>query len=157
VFVLAALLAFALGGKEAAPEAAAPRLGAVLKIGQLSMQSGVMALYGQQQHRGFMLGLEYVSGGQKDAAGRFIVAGRPVEVILRDTEGNPQKGTQLARELIESDGVELLQGPVSSAVAAALTTIAEEQEIILMVDPAASAFITGKYFNPYVFRTSRTN
>ena len=164
VFLLAALLAFAGGGKEAAPgaaapegEAAAPRLGAVLKIGQLSMQSGVMALYGQQQHRGFMLGLEYVSGGQKDAAGRFIVAGRPVEVILRDTEGNPQKGTQLARELIESDGVELLQGPVSSAVAAALTTIAEEQEIILMVDPAASAFITGKYFNPYVFRTSRTN
>ncbi|MBN1838280.1 MAG: substrate-binding domain-containing protein, partial [Spirochaetales bacterium] len=121
------------------------------------MQSGVMALYGQQQHRGFMLGLEYVSGGQKDAAGRFVVAGRPVELILRDTEGNPQKGTQLARELIESEGVELLQGPVSSAVAAALTTVAEEYEIILMVDPAASAFITGKYFNPYVFRTARTN
>jgi len=26
-----------------------------------------------------------------------------------------------------------------------------------MVDPAASTFITGAYFNPYVFRTSRTN
>jgi len=160
VMVLAAALAFAGGQKEPAPgaaEQAAQKLGPVLKIGQLSMQSGVMALYGQQQHRGFMLGLEYVSGGQKDPQGRFVVAGRPVEVILRDTEGNPQKGTQLARELIESEGVELLQGPVSSAVAAALTTVAEEQEIILMVDPAASAFITGKYFNPYVFRTSRTN
>jgi branched-chain amino acid transport system substrate-binding protein len=164
VLLLTALVAFAGGQKEpagggAAPEGAteAAKLGPVLKIGQLSMQSGVMALYGQQQHRGFMLGLEYVSGGKTDGEGRFIVAGRPVEVILRDTEGNPQKGTQLARELIESDGVELLQGPVSSAVAAALTTIAEEDQIILMVDPAASAFITGKYFNPYVFRTSRTN
>jgi branched-chain amino acid transport system substrate-binding protein len=138
-------------------EPEAVKLGPVLKIGQLSMQSGVMALYGQQQNRGFLLGLEYVSGGETDDEGRYIVAGRPVEVILRDTEGNPQKGTQLARELIEAEGVELIQGPVSSAVAAALTTIVEEYELILMVDPAASAFTTGKYFNPYVFRTSRTN
>ena len=42
-------------------------------------------------------------------------------------------------------------------MAAALTTVVEENKIILMVDPAASAFTTGKYFNPYVFRTSRTN
>ncbi len=129
----------------------------VLKIGQLSMLSGVMALYGQQQVRGFELGLEYMAEGEQDAEGRWIIAGRPVEVISRDTEGDPEKGVALARELIEKEGVELLQGPVSSAVAAALTTVAEENEIILMVDPAASAFVTGKYFNPYVFRTSRTN
>ena len=145
---------------EAATEEATPEEeeeADVLKIGQLSMQSGVMALYGQQQHRGFMLGLEYASGGETDDEGRYIIAGRPVEVLLRDTEGDPEKGVALARELIEAEGVELLQGPVSSAVAAALTTVAEENEIILMVDPAASAFTTGQYFNPYVFRTSRTN
>jgi len=135
----------------------AEELGEVLRIGQLSMQSGVMALYGQQQNRGFLLGLEYASGGEMDEEGRYIIAGRPVEVLLRDTEGNPETGVQLARELIELEGVELLQGPVSSAVAAALTTVALENEIILMVDPAASAFTTGAYFNPYVFRTSRTN
>lgn len=132
-------------------------LGPVLKIGQLSMLSGVMALYGQQQVRGFELGLEYMAKGEKDDQGRWIIAGRPVEVITRDTEGNPEKGVQLARELIENEGVELLQGPVSSAVAAALTTVAMENKVILMVDPAASAFITGAYFNPYVFRTSRTS
>jgi branched-chain amino acid transport system substrate-binding protein len=129
----------------------------VLKIGQLSMLSGAMALYGQQQVRGFELGLEYMSGGETDAEGRYIIAGRPVEVITKDTEGDPEKGVSLALELIEKDGVELLQGPVSSSVAAALTTVAQENEIILMVDPAASAFTTGAYFNPYVFRTSRTN
>ena len=132
-------------------------LGEVLKIGQLSMLSGAMALYGQQQVRGFELGLEYMSGGQMDAEGRYIIAGRPVEVISKDTEGDPEKGVALALELIEKDGVELLQGPVSSSVAAALTTVAMENQIILMVDPAASTFITGEYFNPYVFRTSRTN
>jgi branched-chain amino acid transport system substrate-binding protein len=129
----------------------------VLKIGQLSMLSGAMALYGQQQVRGFELGLEYMSGGETDAEGRYIIAGRPVEVITKDTEGDPEKGVSLALELIEKDGVELLQGPVSSSVAAALTTVALENEIILMVDPAASAFTTGAYFNPYVFRTARTN
>ena len=131
--------------------------GEVLKIGQLSMLSGVMALYGQQQVRGFELGLEYASGGEKDADGHYIIAGRPIEVITKDTEGDPEKGVSLALELIEKDGVEILQGPVSSSVAAALTTVALENEIVLMVDPAASTFITGAYFNPYVFRTSRTN
>ena len=133
------------------------QLGPVLKIGQISMLSGVMALYGQQQTRGFALGLEYASGGKKDAQGRYIIANRPVEVLTRDDEGNAEKGVALARQLIESEKVELLQGPVSSAVAAALTTVALENKIVLMVDPAASYFTTGAYFNPYVFRTSRTS
>ncbi|MGQ9768342.1 MAG: ABC transporter substrate-binding protein, partial [Anaerolineae bacterium] len=129
----------------------------VLKIGQISQLSGALALYGQQQTRGFQIGPEYVSGGKKDDQGRFIVAGRPVEVLIRDDESNPEKGVQIARELIEKDGVQIIQGPSSSAVAVALTTLAQEYKIILMVDPAASAFITGQNFNPYVFRTSRTN
>ena len=138
-------------------EAPAAELGPVLKIGQIGMMSGSMALYGLQQQRGFELGLEYMSGGNKDDQGRWIIANRPVEVIVKDDEGNPEKAVALALELIEKDGVELLQGPVSSASAAALTTVALENEIILMVDPAASYFTTGKYFNPYVFRTARTS
>ena len=90
------------------PAGDADELGPVLKIGQLSMQSGVMSLYGIQQSRGFELGLEYASGGKTDAEGHYVIANRPVEVLLRDTEGNPEKGVQLARELIESEGVELL-------------------------------------------------
>ncbi len=140
-------------------EGAAPveELGPVLKIGQIGQMSGLMALYGLQQQRGFDLGLEYMSGGKKDDQGRWIIANRPVEVIVKDDEGNPEKAVALALELIEKDGIELLQGPVSSASAAALTTVALENEIILMVDPAASYFTTGKYFNPYVFRTARTS
>jgi branched-chain amino acid transport system substrate-binding protein len=139
------------------PAAEEEAMGEVLKIGQLGWLSGALALYGEQQVRGFELGLEYASGGMQDEEGRWVIAGRPVEVIGRDTEGNPEKGVSLALELIEKEGVELIQGPVGSAVAAALTTVAKENEIILMVDPAASAFTTGEYFNPYVFRTSRTN
>jgi branched-chain amino acid transport system substrate-binding protein len=134
-----------------------PELGPVLKIGQIGMMSGAMALYGLQQQRGFEMGLEYMSGGKTDDQGRYIIANRPVEVIVKDDEGNPEKAVSLALELIERDGVELLQGPVSSASAIALTNVALENEIILMVDPAASYFTTGAYFNPYVFRTARTS
>ena len=132
-------------------------LGPVLKIGQITSASGVMMLYSQQQVRGFEIGLEYASGGKKDADGHYIIANRPIEVIVKDDELNPEKGVSLARELIEKDGVEILQGPVSSAVAVALTTVALENKMILMIDPAASAFTTGANFNPYVFRTSRTS
>lgn len=131
--------------------------GEVLKIGQLAWLSGALAIYGDQQVKGFQLGLEYMSGGEMDAEGRYIIAGRPVEVITKDTAGSSEDAVQFAREMIEKDGIEILQGPVSSSIAAALTTVALENEIILMVDPAASAFTTGAYFNPYVFRTSRTS
>ena len=132
-------------------------LGKVLKIGMLTTQTGALAIYGLAQERGFLIGLEYASKGQKDAQGRFIIAGRPVEVVKRDTEGNPDKAVSLARELIEKDGVEILQGTPSSTDAIAVTTVAKENKMIFMVDPAASALITGANFNPYVFRTSRTN
>ncbi|MDT8381009.1 MAG: substrate-binding domain-containing protein [Brevefilum sp.] len=143
--------------EEEVAEEETEELGPVLKIGQIGMMSGSMALYGLQQQRGFEMGLKYMSGGETDDQGRYIIANRPVEVIVKDDEGDPEKAVALALELIEKDGVELIQGPVSSASAIALTNVALENEIILMIDPAASYFMTGLYFNPYVFRTSRTS
>ncbi len=142
---------------EAAPEVTEVPLGPILKIGQITSASGAMSLYSLQQVNGFQIGLEYASGGKMDADGHYIIANRPVEVLVGDDELNPEKGVQIAREFIEKDGVEILQGPVSSSVAVALTTVALENKMILMIDPAASAFTTGANFNPYVFRTSRTN
>jgi len=67
------------------PEVEEPaELGSVLEIGQISMLSGAMALYGEQQVRGFALGLEWMSGGETDENGNFIIANRPIEVITKD-------------------------------------------------------------------------
>jgi branched-chain amino acid transport system substrate-binding protein len=123
----------------------------------ITLQTGGMAIYGIAQERGFMIGLEYASGGKKDANGNYIIAGRPVQVIKRDTEGNAEKAASMARELIEKDGVEILQGAVASNDALAIIPIATANKMIFMVDPAASALVTGANFSPYVFRTSRTN
>jgi branched-chain amino acid transport system substrate-binding protein len=56
-----------------------------------------MALYGMQQERGFQLGLEYMANGNFDDQGRPIIAGRPVEVIVKDDEVPLKKQSRLRR------------------------------------------------------------
>jgi len=128
-----------------------PFAGKPLKIGLLTDDSGPLAIYGPMLERGFELGLEYATNGTME------VAGRPIKVIIKDTASDPEKGVSLARELIEAEGVEILVGAPSSGVTMAVQKIAEEYKIILIAEPAAATDITGKNFNPYTFRTSRTN
>ena len=87
-----------------------PFAGKPLKVGLLTDQSGLLAIYGPMQERGFRLGLEYATDGTME------VAGRPIEVIVRDNGSDPEKAVADARELIEAEGVEILVGTVSSPV-----------------------------------------
>ena len=127
-----------------------PFAGQPLKIGLLTDNSGPLAIYGPMLERGFELGLEYATNGTME------VAGRPIQVIIKDTASDPEKAVSLARELIEAEGVHLLVGAPSSGATMAVQQVAMENKIILIAEPAATD-ITGKNFNPYTFRTSRTN
>ena len=118
-----------------------------LKIGVLSDVGAGLTAYGQMLQRGFELGLAYQTKGTN------AVAGRAIEVIVKDTEGKPDVGTQRARELIEKDGVEILVGTPGSAVALAVAGVAKEYKKIFVVVPAAADAITGAGFNKYIFRT----
>ena len=133
------------------PTPAYPFAGQPLKIGLLTDDSGPLAIYGPMLERGFELGLEYATGGTME------VAGRPIQVIIKDTASDPEKAVSLARELIEAEGVHLLVGAPSSGATMAVQQVAMENKIILIAEPAAATDITGKNFNPYTFRTSRTN
>jgi branched-chain amino acid transport system substrate-binding protein len=107
-----------------------------------------LTAYGQMLQRGFELGLAYQTKGSNK------VAGREIQIIVKDTESKPDVGTQRARELIEKDGVEILVGTPSSAVALAVAGVAKEYKKIFVVTPAAADAITGASFNKYIFRTS---
>ncbi len=122
-----------------------------LKIGVLTDQSGPLQVYGFEQTNGFELGLEYATGGTME------VAGRPIEVIIRDNGGDNDTGLADARELIESEGVEILFGTVSSTVTLSLIPVAEEYDTILMAGPAATPAVTGDSFSPNVFRVCRNS
>lgn len=122
----------------------------IIKIGVITDMSKNLKYYGQMQYEGLMAGLAFATDGTME------VGGKKIEVVgPRDDEGNPEKGAQVARELIEKDGVDLLQCCASSSVALAVIEVARQYEKVAMIDPAASPAITGTNFNKYVFRTGR--
>ncbi len=120
-----------------------------LIIGLLSDQTGALQQYGKELEQGFMLGLKYATEGSME------VAGRKLEVLVRDTQSNPATGASQARELIEKDGAEVLVGAPSSGVALQLQQVAADLDVILMAGPAASPAITGANFHPNTFRACR--
>lgn len=137
--------------ESATSEEAASAEGEPLVIGEMTDNSGALAIYGPLFERGFEIGLDYVSDGTR------VIAGRPVEVVIKDTASNPEKGASLAREAIELDGADILVGVPSSPVALAVGGIATENKTLYIAGPAAADAITGESFSPYVFRCGRQN
>jgi branched-chain amino acid transport system substrate-binding protein len=134
-----------------------------LKIGLLVDQSGPLTIYGFEEEYGFKLGLLYAAGvdpAQYDndmdkALAAAKIAGRPVEVIVRDNASNADKAASQARELIEQQGAEVLVGSPSSGVMTGVQQVALDSDVILFADPAASPAITGANFNVNTFRVCR--
>jgi branched-chain amino acid transport system substrate-binding protein len=93
---------------------------APIKIGFLSPLSGAIAAAGKDMYSGCELFWQE-SGWQ--------MAGRKVEVVLEDNEGNPATTLTKARKLVESDKVHLLMGVILSNVAYALVPYVEQQGI----------------------------
>lgn len=136
--------------KKGAADQGAGQVSAI-KIGIVTSKTGVLEAYGQQMLKGFELGIDYATGGTGE------VAGRPVEVIVEDSQSMPEIGKQKALDLLEHDQVDILVGSASSAVALAILPLAEEYQRIMVVEPAVADAITGTQWNPYVFRTGRNS
>jgi branched-chain amino acid transport system substrate-binding protein len=122
-----------------------------LKIGLITDLSAVLQLYGVELQNGLELGFDYATGGTLE------IAGRPVELVVRDYANDAELAATQARELIETEGVEILVGAPSSGVAQGLVSIAAEYGVVLMVGPAADPRITGEFFEPTTFRACRNS
>jgi branched-chain amino acid transport system substrate-binding protein len=122
-----------------------------IKIGQIVGVTGPYEAYTKQSTDGFKMGLEYATNGTN------TVMGRPIQVILKDTQLKPDRGKQLLTEAYKDDKVDLAVGPVSSAVGLAMLPVAQEFKKVLLVEPAVADSITGKAWNRYIFRTGRNS
>ena len=125
--------------------------GEPLKVGLITDLSAVLALYGIELQNGFTLGLEYATEGTME------VAGRPIEIVVRDYANDAELAATQARELIEVEGVEVLVGAPSSGVTLGLVDIAAEYDVVLFAAPAADPRITGEFFKPTTFRVCRNS
>jgi len=128
-----------------------------IKIGLITDLTGGLAIYGTMIQRSFLLGMEYATGAPGTADNVFQLDNCEIQVLIRDDQGNADTTATLARELIEVDEVDLLVGTVSSGSTATLQEIALENDVVLIVAPAAANDITGLNFNDHTFRTSREN
>jgi branched-chain amino acid transport system substrate-binding protein len=122
-----------------------------IKIAQVVGATGPLEAYAKQSINGFQLGMEYATKGT------MKVLGRPLEVIIKDTQGKPDVGKQMLTEAFEDDKADLAVGGVSSAVALAMLPVAQEFKKILIVEPAVADSITGSAWNRYIFRTGRNS
>ena len=107
--------------------------------------------YSRQTHTGFEMGLEYATGGTME------VKGKPIELIIKDTQFKPDIARALLAEAYGDDDALIAVGDTSSGVAMAMLPVAEEYERILVVEPAVADGLTGPDSNRYVFKTSRNS
>ncbi|MCP4168903.1 MAG: ABC transporter substrate-binding protein [Chloroflexi bacterium] len=128
-----------------------------VKIGLITDLTGPLAIYGTMADRGFALGMEYRTGSAPTGDGMYQIGDCQVQVLVRDDQGSAENTATLARELIDVEDVDFLVGTVSSGSTASLQEIAKENQVPLIVAPAAANDITGVNFNEYTFRTSREN
>lgn len=134
-----------------------------LVIGLMTDQSGALTIYGIEEENGFKLGLLYAAGVDPadydnnidDALAAVTVAGRPVQVVVRDNGSNPDTAASQARELVEQQGAEILVGSPSSGTMPGVQQFAVDADVIVFADPAASPAITGANFNVNTFRVCR--
>jgi branched-chain amino acid transport system substrate-binding protein len=123
-------------------DAAAPE-GEPLKIGMATTLSGAIALFGVANQNGAQLAVDELNanGG---------VLGRPVELIVRDDQARPEEGVSQARDLILTEEVDMLLGPVSSGVALAINEVTGERGVPFIVHTSNTDALMIEEFNEYM-------
>src|SRR5690606_27264245 len=83
------------------------------------------------------------------------VAGRKIEVILRDDGGiKPEDTKRIAQELVVKEDVDVLAGFGLTPLAFAAAPVASQAKVPMVVMAAATSSIVQK--SPYIVRTSQT-
>lgn len=79
------------------------------------------------------------------------IAGRPVELVVEDTETNPPTGARKFRSLVQRSKADFVIGSVHSGICLATVPIAKELKTVY-IPQGMAAEMTGAKGNRYVFR-----
>jgi branched-chain amino acid transport system substrate-binding protein len=102
-----------------------------IRIGASVSQTGVYALLGQNQLRGYQLCVKHTN--EKPG-----VLGRRLELIAEDDGSQPVTAARIYERLITQNKVDAVLGPYSSPIAEAVADVTEKHRMA-MVAPAATA------------------
>jgi branched-chain amino acid transport system substrate-binding protein len=115
------------------------------KVGSLQPLTGPAAPGGKTAIVGLQMAVDRInkSGG---------IHGRPVQLIIEDTESKPDVGRRKAQKLVEEDEVDVECGGFLSNVCLACMPVWKENKIVNMISVCLDTTITGSACNKYTFR-----
>jgi branched-chain amino acid transport system substrate-binding protein len=120
-----------------------------VKLGLAAAVSGGSAASGEAIKRGLQIAMDEINGKGG------VLGGRKLELVVRDDEGNPQKGVTIARELVERERVAAVFGGLHTTVALAQVPVWHELSTPYVGTWAAGTNITRNGRKPnFVFRVS---
>lgn len=139
----AALLLSACGG---ADEDGGGGGGEEIKVGVIASLSGPASVIGTNQLTGVEMAVEELNadGG---------VDGRQLTVLQKDDEGDPTTASQVARELLQQEEVDLLWGPTLSSPSLSVAPLATQTDTVEFGTGVAPDLGNAEEF-PYFFRMS---
>ena len=101
-----------------------------IKVGGLATLEGAFTVLGQDSMRGLELALKernYTAGGKK------------IELITGSSDASPDSAVNAARKLVESDGVQILVGPLSGDEGLAVKNYAKTQPQVTFINGTSAA------------------
>jgi branched-chain amino acid transport system substrate-binding protein len=114
--------------------------GNVVKIGVMNDMSGLYAdITGQGSVVAARMAVE-------DFGGK--VAGAPIEVVSADHQNKPDVGSNIVRQWIDRDGVDVIVDVPTSSVALAVSEVVREKNKAFLVSGAAASDLTGIKCSP---------
>ncbi|HEY8694412.1 MAG TPA: ABC transporter substrate-binding protein [Chloroflexota bacterium] len=138
----------AASAKPAASAGASAASGAPIKIGLLQPLTGIYANQGIDHSDGFKLYLESIGN---------TAAGRPIQLIVSDDQGQPDTGLTKAKQLVENDKVQILAGGTITPECYALYPYAKEAQVPFVNTGNCIGYdltTSPKYASPYGIRIS---
>jgi branched-chain amino acid transport system substrate-binding protein len=90
-----------------------------IRVGMPTILSGRVAMLGISSRNAVAIEVE-----KFNAAGGLN--GRPIEMVVRDSKGQPQEAARVARELVNSEGCEILLDAEASSGAFAVNEVARD-------------------------------
>jgi len=128
--------------------AQAPQVGAI-RIGLGTALSGPFAIIGNDIHAGAQFAVDLLN--RKGGA-----AGRPIELVVKDTKTNPNDAVAAAREFL-GEGVKFIVGGLYGAEAAGQIPIVAGANGIYIIEATQGMAFTHESFARNMFRTSENS
>ena len=113
------------------PVSSSPAADPPIRIGVSLGLTGRFEVMSDALYKGFRLWEDHV---RRDGG----IQGRPVQVIVEDDLGDPERAKRLYRTFLEEEKVDFLFAPYSSLITEAVLPIAEEHRVPILIAGAAA-------------------